>query len=101
MLEKDLTPLSEMKKGEYMKRVMTGMEAYRALWHCLELWSEQCGQEEGTFIRWLYTCTETNSIVQKEWEQGIRMMIEERESGNEDEAHAYKLPNMAGVLKPC
>jgi hypothetical protein len=87
-------------EGEYIRKIMTGMEAYRALKLVLDIWSEQDKGVPESNIHWLAQCMEMNGGCLAEWEQSVKKMIEEREE-SQDALHAYQFEDGSGSLKPC
>lgn len=87
-------------EGEYMRKIMTGMEAYRALRLLLGVWSEQLKDDPDNMMHWFAQCMEMNGRCLAEWEQSVKQMIEEREIVA-DKLHAYQFEDGSGSLKPC
>src|SRR5215813_2502001 len=99
MLEKD-KKFEDRLAGDYMLKVMTGAEAFRAVRLVIGIWAEQDKGNPDTFLQWLNQCIETNTVCEMEWEQAIKEMIEEREEYG-DELHPTRFTGGEGTLKPC
>jgi hypothetical protein len=113
LARKERRPEKEIKydestAGNYMRKCMTGMEAYRAMLLCLERWHELIKKEkECPPEQWMKASDYLEFIVQRmdndqgmwqDWELAVKEMLEEREEYG-DELLAYRASGI--VYKPC
>jgi hypothetical protein len=79
----------------YMGERLTGVEAYRALYLCLNRWYDITKNE---YVAWLISQLSTDQGLMFDWEQSIKEVIEERKEYG-DELHLLK--SMGSIYRPC
>lgn len=85
----------------YFSKVMTGAEAYRVFWLCMDLWYKQ-SNEKDTFLEWLAMCMWQNPVCHDEFLRMVKEMIEEREEyGNDRDLLPHITEDGSTSLKPC
>lgn len=93
--EKDIKYEDVPAFTRYMKKKMTGLEAFKVMYHCLGRWGEISQNE---YVIWLVQNMERDPALWADFERSIKEMIENREESG-CEYLAWHEPQY--VYKPC